>query len=341
MNKWYIEKGPESDVVISTRIRLARNYKDFPFPQRADPEQLQTVILRTNEAIFTGNLEMEKNFSFIDISKLSNIDKMILIEKHIISKELVSNQRESGVVISNDEKISIMINEEDHLRIQCLASGMQLEKAHDLCSKIDNLLEEKIEFAFREDYGYLTCCPSNIGTGIRASVMLHLPALTMTGYIRSILDACGKLGVAVRGLYGENTEATGNMFQLSNQVTLGKNEKDIILGIKNITYQIIEQERALRNELLKQNKTRFEDKIFRSLGILKSARLINTEESLKKLSDIRLGVEMGLINDVGIESVNSIMLAIQPGNLQKNTNDNLKPDERDALRAEIIRNYLN
>jgi protein arginine kinase len=219
--------------------------------------------------------------------------------------------------------------------------GMQMDTAWKLCNNIDTLLEERIDFAFSKEYGYLTCCPTNIGTGLRASVMMHLPALVMTGYIRSILEACGKLGVAVRGIYGENSEASGNMFQISNQVTLGQAEEEIITNITNIAFQIIEQERMLRNELYKQNSYRFEDKVCRSYGIFCNSRIMSSEESLKLLSDVRLGIDMGIIKDISIETLNEVMLLTQPANLQKLAGKPLSPDERDISRAEVTRKKLN
>ena len=337
--KWYIDKGPEADVVLSSRIRLARNLSNFPFPHKTNNEQ-QNQIIEEVKDIFLSDKQETYDFKYIDVNNISTVDKLELIEKHVISKELLNCSRKTGVILSNDERISIMINEEDHIRIQCLFSGMQMDKAWEMCNDIDNMLEEKLDFAFSEELGYLTSCPTNIGTAIRASVMLHLPALTMTGYIRTILDACGKLGIAVRGLFGENTEASGDMFQMSNQITLGKKEKDIIMNIKNITYQIIEQERSLRKELYKQNKYKFEDKIYRSYGILKNSRIISTDEALKKLSDIRLGVDLGIISDISITDINEIMLLIQPGGLQKIVGRELQQEDRDIVRAERIRSKL-
>jgi protein arginine kinase len=217
---------------------------------------------------------------------------------------------------------------------------MQLDSAWELCSRMDNSLEKEIGYAFDGSYGYLTCCPTNVGTGLRASVMVHLPALVMTGYIRSILEACGKLGVAVRGLYGENSEVLGSMFQISNQVTLGATEEEIIFGIKNVAAQIIEQERTLRSELYKQNSFRFEDRVFRSYGLFSNARILSSEESLKLLSDVRLGIDMGIIRNISIETLNEIMLLIQPANLQKLVGKPLNPDERDIKRAELVRSKL-
>lgn len=341
MDKWYISKGPDSDVILSSRVRLARNFKKYPFPHRTTPEQQRQIIEETKNALFSGNQMMSENFSYIDFAGLDAVEKAVLVEKHVVSKELLETNRLCGVLLSRDERISIMINEEDHLRIQCLATGMQLTEAWETCTNIDDLLSESIDFSWDENLGYLTSCPTNIGTAIRASVMMHLPALTMTGYIKPVLEALGKLGMAVRGMYGENTEASGNMFQLSNQITLGKSEEDILLSIRNITSQIVEQERSLRQHLLNENKYQLEDRIFRSFGILQNSRIISTDECLRRLSDLRLGVDMGIIEDISIESINELMLMVQPGNLQKKEGRILDANERDIVRAKLVREILN
>lgn len=340
MSQKELKNIPESDIVMSSRVRLARNLKDYPFPVKMDLNQGEQVLLMVKDAIFQGNASMADNFNFYDIRNLSQIEKQMLVEKHLISRELAETKKPGGAVIDKEENISVMVNEEDHLRIQGLFSGMQLEKAWDICNKIDNLLEEKIDFAFSDRLGYLTCCPTNLGTGIRASVMLHLPALTMTGYLKGILEACSKVGITVRGLYGENTEALGNMFQVSNQVTLGQSEEEIINNVKNIALQVIEQERILRNDLYKQNTLMFEDKVFRSLGILLSARVISSEESHKLLSDVRLGIDMGIIKHIGIDAVNEIIVLTQPANLQASAGKVLSPIERDVGRANLIRSKI-
>lgn len=340
MANWYIEKGPESDVVISSRVRVARNLKNFPFPFKMSDKQGQKVLTSVRDVVLTSEDEMIKSLLFLDLQSITPIDRQVLVEKHLISPDFADSKTKSGALISNDEKISIMINEEDHLRVQSLYPGMQITAAMNLCKRIDEVLEEKIDFAFNDSYGYLTCCPTNIGTGIRASVMLHLPALTMTGYMRSILESCSKLGIAIRGIYGENSEASGNMFQISNQVTLGQAEEEIVNHITNTVTQIIEQERVLRNELYTQNPLRFEDKVYRSLGLFSNARIISSEESLKLISDVRLGVDMGIIENISIETINEIMLLIQPANLQKTVGKPLSSDERDIKRAEIVREKL-
>ena len=330
----------EADIAISSRVRLARNIDCIPFPTRMNPGQGETIINKVWESISQSSEAMANNLVLMKIGKLDPIDRQILVEKHLISPELGESKRESAVIISRDEIISIMINEEDHLRIQCIFPGMLLDDAWKLCSKLDVLFEEKIDFAFDKKLGYLTCCPTNVGTGIRASVMLHLPALGMTGYIKGILEACGKIGIAVRGIYGENSEASGNMFQISNQVTLGQTEEEIISSVKNVATQIIEQEKMLRKELYNQNPYRFEDRIYRSLGLLSNARIMTAEESLKLLSDVRLGVDMGTIEGISMEILNEIMLVTQPAYIQRLAGRTLSPDERDIRRAELIRNSL-
>lgn len=337
---WYIDAGPESDVVLSSRIRLARNFKDYPFPSRMNNGQAAEIIDKTKNVIFENDA-IKKDFLFLRMQDLTPIDKQAMVEKHLISRELAESQGKSGVIVSKDEKVSIMVNEEDHLRIQCLFSGLQIDDTWELCNKIDDLLEKEIDYAFSKDYGYLTCCPTNIGTGIRASLLLHLPALSMTGHIGSILSACSKVGISVRGLYGEHSEAAGNMFQISNQITLGHSEKDIISNVTNITSQIIEKERTLRKELYKQNSYRFEDRVFRSLGVFSNSRIMSSEESLKLASDVRLGVDMGIIKNIDKKILNEILLYIQPASLQKLSGKPLSPEERDIKRAQTVRDKLN
>lgn len=331
----------EPDVVVTSRVRLARNIDEFPFPYKMNREQSEKIINKVKETVFENSSFMAQNFEYTNLQEINPLDKLVLIEKHIISPDIAESTGKNGVIISKDEKVSIMINEEDHIRVQCLFPGMHIDEAWKLCSKIDMLLEEKLDFAFSSDLGYLTCCPTNTGTGMRASVMLHLPALVMTGYIKGVLDACGKLGVAVRGLYGEHSEASGNMFQISNQVTLGQSEEEIVASITNVASQIIENERTIRNELYKQNPYKFEDRVFRALGILSGARIISSEESFKMISEVRLGIDMGIIKNASSKLIDELMLLIQPGGLQKLAGRALNPDERDIKRAELIRNRLN
>lgn len=330
----------DSDVAISSRVRLARNLKSYPFEPRLSNVKAAELLERVKDAAFKSGDLAAKELLYIDIKMLSLVNKLSLVEKHLISPEFVEGNRSRAAIISKDERVSILINEEDHLRIQCIYPGMQIGEAWRLCSKLDTQLGEKLEFAYDKTFGYLTCCPTNIGTGIRASVMLHLPILTMTGYIKGILETCSKLGVAVRGVFGENSEASGNIFQISNQVTLGQTEEEIIAGVTNITSQIAGQERALRSEIYKQNPLKFEDRVFRSLGLLKSARIISADESIKLLSDVRLGIITGLISVMEIEDINKLLIMIQPAYLQKLAGKQMSPEERDQKRAELLRNKL-
>lgn len=340
MNKKPAQSAPEADVAISSRIRLARNLAAFPFTTKMTLAQSAEVSAKVRDALFSGKGVENRALSYIELQSLAPLDRQLLAEKHLISPEFAQGNIHRAVIISKDERISVMVNEEDHLRLQCIFPGMQIKEAWELCDKLDRKLEEKLDFAFDKISGYLTCCPTNTGTGIRASVMLHLPALSMTGYIKEVLETCSKIGVAVRGAYGENSEASGNLYQISNQVTLGQTEEEIVSGITNIISQISEQERILRAELYKQNPMRFEDIIFRSLGILTNARIISTEESLKLLSDVRLGAVMGLLKDIDPDKLTNMMQTVQPAYLQKLSGGELRPEIRDQKRAELIRTQL-
>lgn len=340
MKRWYIDKGPDSDVVVSTRVRLARNFEEYPFPSRCSRQQQREIIQKTVDALTGEDLELRKGFSTIDFRKLDLNERLVYVEKRLVSKELAKSDQEVGLLLSNDEQISIMINEEDHLRIQCLASGMQLEKASEICNYIDNLLSQKINFAFDDTFGYLTSCPTNIGTAIRASLMLHLPVLTITGHIQALLETCGKLGLSVRGLYGENTEARGSMYQLSNQITLGKSEQDIVMSMRTIAYQLTEQERLLRKEIMKKKGLQLEDKIMRSYGVLKYARALSSDEAMERLSDVRFGIFANLITGLDETDINEMMLQIQPGSLQQYSGKTLGADEMGAVRASYVRNHI-
>jgi len=326
-----------SNVIISSRIRLARNFVNYPFPPKLNDRDAEEIISKVKNA-FTNYQDGEiGDVLFIDLGNIGKIDKQMLVEKHLISPDLAASTRRCAVVVSKTENLSVMINEEDHLRIQSLFNGMRIEDAWKLCNKADDILDRDMEYAFSETYGYLTCCPTNLGTGIRVSFMLHLPALVMTGYIRNILDACHKLNIMVRGIYGEHSEAIGNMFQMSNQITLGQTEEEIIESIKNIANQVVDQENILRTELYRQNPIKFEDRVYRSLGILTHARSISADESLKLISDIRLGIDMGIVKNIDINTLNDLMLLIQPGCLQKVMGGALNPAELDVRRADLIR----
>jgi len=274
------------------------------------------------------------------LSDLTELEKLVLVEKHLISPALAGESRSGALILGRDESISIMINEEDHLRIQVLYPGFQIREAWEFASKIDDIFEESVDYAFDEKYGYLTSCPTNVGTGIRASVMMHLPALVMTGQINRILTAVTQVGLAVRGLYGEGSEATGNLFQVSNQLTLGQSEGEIIDNLYSVARQIIAHEKAARERLLADSRPRVEDRVRRSYGILKYANIIDSKEASQRLSDVRLGVHLGLLPQVNEQTLNELLVSTQPGFLQQSFGEALTPEQRDMTRAQMIRSRL-
>ncbi|MHB8061396.1 MAG: protein arginine kinase [Ruminiclostridium sp.] len=338
MSGLLVEKGPEYDIAFSSRIRLARNFADIPFSSKMNVNH-QNMLIQRMQGIISGNITYGK-LMFADMTSMHPIDRVSLMERHLISPDLAETKENSGAFINENENLSIMVNEEDHVRIQALFSGIQLEKAYMMCDDIDSIISEKADYAFNDKYGYLTSCPTNLGTGMRASVMLHLPALVMTGYMKSILESCNKVGVTVRGIYGENSDAIGDMFQVSNQISLGRKEEETIASIDGICKQIIDREKSLRLQLYKQNVNKFEDKIYRSYGLLLNARIISTQECFKLLSDVRLGVSMGIIKDIDIATLNEILVLSQPATLQKISGKQLREDERDVKRAELIRTKI-
>jgi len=333
-----IEKGTELDVAVSTRVRLARNFADIPFSAKMTSKHQNALIDRMQSII--SDYTVYGKLMYADMTTMHPVDRVSLMERHLISPDLAESKGNSGAFINEKENVSIMVNEEDHIRIQAIFPGIMLEKAYKVCDDIDTIIAEKADYAFDIKYGYLTSCPTNIGSGMRASVMLHLPALVMTGFLKSILESCPKLGVAVRGIYGENSDAVGDMFQVSNQITLGRKDEETIAAIDGICKQIIDREKALRLQLYRQNIYAFEDRIYRSYGILKNARVLSTQECFKLLSDVRLGVSMGIISDVSVLTLNELLVLSQPATLQKIAGKQLEPEERDVKRAEMIRNRL-
>ncbi len=341
MNKWYNSLETDNNIVISSRIRLARNIKKYPFSSKLTEEQSVKLIEDVKNSIKNEKTSFGDSFDFINISEKSDVEKYALFENHSISSDFLDKDKPSGVLIKDDETISIMINEEDHIRIQTVLPGYNLEKAWDTADKIDDLIEESVEYAFDENYGYLTSCITNVGTGMRASFMIHIPLIEMFDQIENLSQAISKFGMTLRGIYGEGSEPLGGIYQISNQVTLGKCEKEIIEALQNVTNQIVEQENMLRNKLLTEHKIDIEDKIFRSYGILKNCRKISSKEAMRLLSDLRLGITSGIIK---LENQNaniySIMMNIQPGNLMKYMNKNGTSEERDIERAKYIREKL-
>ncbi|MGI6702654.1 MAG: protein arginine kinase [Clostridia bacterium] len=339
MTDWINGDGPDNDIVLSSRIRLARNIKGMPFPDQLDGQGAARVIDMIKEAI-QHNPVLARDFNLTVLKDISPLDARVLVEDHLISPALVERRKSSAVFIRKDCRVSIMVNEEDHIRMQVLLPGLQLEEGWDLASKIDDVLEESINYAFNENMGYLTACPTNTGTGMRASVMVHLPALVLTNQFNRVSQALNQLGLAVRGIYGEGTEVVGNMVQISNQLTLGKSEEHIIESLKGMTKEIINKEKQTRDALVSGNRTVLEDKVCRSYGLLTKARIISSRELMELLSDVRLGMDLGLLTGINRRDINEIMLESQPASLQKKAGKQLSDTERDVFRSELIRKKL-
>lgn len=337
-SEWLRGLGPDSEIVISSRIRLARNVAKMPFSHWATKQQSQQVLKICKDAI-DANDSMEGSI-FVRVEELNSIDKQFLLERHLVSKELIVKSDSKAVAIGDKEIIAIMVNEEDHMRIQVVQSGFNLRQAWQIIDSLDAELGKKIDFSFSSEFGFLTACPTNTGTGMRASVMLHLPALVITKQINKVLQTISKLSLTARGFYGEGTQASGNFFQISNQTTLGNTEIDIIDNIERIIKQIVMHEQAARKILNTQHKTEFQDRIQRALGVLKSAYIITSNETTELLSMVRLGVDMGLIKDINIAKLNQLFISTQPAHLQKLEGKALSASQRDAKRAEVIREAI-
>lgn len=338
--EWLRGSGPLHEIVISTRVRLARNVRGFPFLPRAEAEQRQEIADVLRRAV--KKAKGLERFTDIDLEKLDELDCQILVERHLISRQHAEGAGARRVAFDPNEAAALMVNEEDHVRIQVMRSGLQLEPAWEHISAIDDALEEQVEFAFHEQYGYLTACPTNVGTGIRVSVMLHLPALRLTGELEKVGNAAKELKLAIRGLYGEGTEALGDFFQISNQITLGRSEEDIISDFRdNIIPKIVDYERAARQALLKSKVHALDDKIWRAVGVLRSARLISSSEALQYLSHVRMGLHVGRLPQVNLQTVNELFLQTQPAHLQKLQGERLNGEQRSVARAALIRAKLN
>lgn len=339
-SEWFGGSGPLADVVVSSRVRLARNLAGFQFLSRCSSSQKAQILEKLKAAVMS--LDLGDEVFYIGIDKAAVLDKDVLVERHLISRQHAHAKGPRGVVIANREFFTAMINEEDHLRMQVFKAGLQLRECWEQISKIDDMIEQKIDYAFHPRYGYLTACPTNVGTGIRVSVMLHLPALRMTGQIEKFFAAAKSMNLAVRGLFGEGTEAVGDFYQLSNQVTLGVAEAEIVDEFTDSTIpKIVEYENLARDELLIKQPEMLDDKTSRAIGLLKSARLISSQEALFLLSHLRMGVNMKRITDVSIPVINELFMLTQPAHLQLNSGKRLEPAGRDLLRAEIIRSRLN
>ena len=334
--EWLRGVGPMSEIVISSRVRLARNISGYPFLAKCTRTQRQSLERKARETILGAGIS--SSMLYVDLETAPQIDRDLLVERHLISKPHAAAEGARGVAVSKDEDVAIMVNEEDHLRIQVLKSGLQLEEAWEQISKIDDASESKLDYSFHPRFGYMTAYPTNLGTGIRVSVMLHLPALKLSGEIEKVFRAAKDMRLAVRGLYGEGTEATGDLYQISNQTTLGKAEDEIVSDFKHMVIpKIIDYEIHARKSLLGNQMAAMDDKVFRALGLLRSARLIASDETLFLLSHLRMGVNVGRVKGIEMQTINELMLQTQPAHLQKILGKKLEGDARKSARADYIR----
>ena len=333
---WMNHSGPDSDIVISSRVRLARNVAGYHFFAHSTTAERSDLLKFIHKKLMSTHLKDQ--LQYLEMTEATALERQLLTERHLISKELAESEGPRAVALTPDETLAVMINEEDHLRMQMMASGLQLKHTYQRISAVDDLLGEKMEFAFSSQYGYLTACPTNVGTGIRVSVMLHLPGLKMTGEIEKVFRAAKDMRLAVRGLYGEGSEPIGDFFQLSNQTTLGKTEEQIIGQlVRHAVEPIVEYERLARRKLLEEKLTSLDDKIFRARGVLTNARLISSEETLYLLSYIRLGIHLGRIKNISLETTNRLFMQTKPGHLQNYYQEPLNEQARDRARADLIR----
>jgi protein arginine kinase len=341
--EWLRGSGPQSDIVISSRIRLARNLADFPFIARAtdsDRDEIGRILRERVEKLHVAG-RFAGQLIYVDVRALEEVDRKFLVERQLISREHAEAEGARGVVIDPREQVSVMINEEDHLRIQVMKSGLDLFAAWEQINELDDLIEARVTYAYNDRFGYLTACPTNVGTGIRVSVMLHLPALVITRQIDKVFRSLQKISLAVRGLYGEGSQATGDFYQVSNQVTLGLSEDELIKKVADVVPVLIDYERQARDFLVRESQETLHDRVSRAYGILRTAQTISSEETMLLLSSVRMGVNLGLINDLEIPTVNQLFIHTQPAHLQKLAGMELDTSDRNIERAAYLRRHLN
>jgi len=336
--KWLDATGKNSDIVISSRVRLARNLKGFYFPSRSGTKMLAHIVEIIKNCV--DSIDDFRQALFLNMNELTELDRLYLMERHLISPNFVKQRKPCALIVGKDELISIMINEEDHLRIQSLQSGFEIEAAWQIIHQIDDLLSKHVEYSFSDQLGYLTSCPTNTGTGMRVSVFINLPALAISKQIDDIIHDIAPSEIAIRGFFGEGTDSMGNFFQISNQLTLGRTEQSIINRVNNIAEQLVLFEQNARRELAQNNSIIIEDKIARAIGILKYAKILNSVELVNYLSILRMAVALGLIDNVETKDLNELLVLIQPAHLQKLYNRKLDSDDRDILRVNLIRKKL-
>lgn len=336
---WLSEGGPEADVVMSCRVRAARNLVGFPFVARASDAERHELVHIAKQVVLDSELGQE--MIWVDLAKATSRDRQLLVERHLISRHLAEADMPRAVAVSEDESLSIMINEEDHLRMQLIAPGFRLAELVEQIEKVDETLEQKTDFAFSSRWGYLTACPTNVGTGIRLSVMMHLPALKLTNEIERVRRAAKDLHLAVRGYYGEGSESAGDFYQISNQVTLGQSESELLEEFVHVVLpRVIDYEHQSRKILVERNTNLLDDRVHRALATLRSARLLGAEEAMKHLSRVRLGIHLRRLQDVQLDVINRLLLQIQPGHLQLHIGADLSPDRLREARANVVRKAL-
>lgn len=339
MNNWINGNKDSNNIVLSSRVRIARNLEKIPFPHKLSKDESKNVVSRIQDGFFKAVKDKE-SFRLINLDEISNDEGQYFVEKHVISKALSENKN-GAFILNKDETLSIMINEEDHLRIQSITSGLNIKEAYNEANKIDDFLEQNLNYGFDENIGYVTACPTNLGTGLRASAMLHLPAITLNNEMSGVLKALTQMGMTIRGIYGEGSEAEGNIYQVSNQITLGISEEEIIRNLEGTVAQIVNQEIKTREIVNNKFKYELEDKIFRSLAILRSSRLLSTKECLELLSNVRLGVEMGIIENIKQQLLNELLVDCQPSSLKRIICKDLSNNERNFERAKLVRERFN
>lgn len=334
---WYLQNGKESDVVISTRVRLSRNIKGIPFINRASKEELKEVYEKMKE--ITPSLGY--NLKFLSLDDMDSITKQSLVEKHLISPDFAKTKMPyTAIIINDEENICIMVNEEDHIKLQVFTSGLDIDNLLNLAIEIDEKIESLVQYSYHEKYGFLTSCPTNVGTGLKISTLVHIPALQMTGNLNKMLNIINNLGMNVRGLYGEGSKAEGDVYQVSNNQTLGITEKEIAKNLNLLAQKIIDQERLARKYLSK-NSLKLEDDVYRSYGILVNARRLSEEETIDLLSKVKLGTDLGIIKELNDKKIRELMLFTKPANMQKRLSAKLSVIDQEASRCEVIKQITN
>lgn len=331
---------PNSDsLVLTSRVRLARNIDKIVFPHKLSDSDGKDLVKMVEDAFYCND-EYSKDYETIRLWEQDKITQRSYFERHLISNNIINNSKKSAFIYNKDETVCLMINEEDHLRIQCINPGYNLDDAFEAANKIDDIFEETLNFAFNEEYGFLTSCPTNIGTALRASVMIHLPIITLNHKMQGVIYALSQLGMTIRGLYGEGSKVSGNIYQISNQITLGITEEEALNNLKTVVNQIVNQENIAREVAYKNYKHEIEDRVYRASGVLKSAVLLSTQECLKLLSDVRMGCEMGIIEDINIQTLNDLLIEIQPATIQRNNGKVKSSKSINLIRADLVKNKL-